>query len=905
MQNDNRLNKIFAFIVFLVSTVVYFKTVAPTTSFWDCGEFITSAYILGVPHPPGAPFYLLIGRIFSIIPFAADIGYRVNIVSALSSGLTVLFTYLIIVRLIKMYRGENESLVDQIIVFGSGVIGSLSLAFSDSFWFNSVEAEVYSISLFFTALVVWLILRWYERADAPSSDKYLLLIAYSIGLVIGVHLLSILALPALFLLMYFRKADKLNWTNFMIAMGIGAVIFIAIYPGTVKWIPNLALFLKNSAGAGFTVVFFIAALIALTLGLHSAIKNKKRILFLALSSFLLILVAVSTYTAIYIRSNLNPQLDENDPETLENMVSYLDREQYGDWSYVDRRAPLWEYQIKKMYIRYFGWQFIGRGETLGEDGRVVENLSLNGLAMLPFILGIIGMFHHFRKNWHHGSFVMTLFFMTGLAIVLYLNQEDPQPRERDYVYVGSFMAFAIWIGIGASALLDYVKQQMQKFGQKQRLIAVIAGVLILLLLSPYNLLSFNYESHDRTGNFVAYDYSYNILQSCEPNAILFTNGDNDTFPLWFLQFVYGIREDVRVVNLSLLNTHWYIRQLRDEHPRVPISLNDNQIDALQPQLWEEAKTVSIPVPKDAYLRDLSDVFDKKQLIEEVETPPAIKFKLKPTLYGRGIRVQDIMIINIINTNRFRRPIYFALTVSKENQINLDNYLRMDGLAYKLVTYPDQDISPPFIKNNLINKFQYRNLNNEEVYYNENIKGLLRNYHGAYFSLARFYFKEKMYDDMTEVLDHLFEVMPDTVIPMRPELQIQYASMYLEGGQKEKADELMNRVLKNSDVNVDNKLQFVSYVYRDDSKTAIEKIQQLRQQHPSSSNVIYYLASYYIRDKEYEKGIGVLDEWLATHPNDKTALSQKEQLERYIEQTKPKQDTTAPAKPNLPTDSLMN
>lgn len=919
MQNDKRLNQIFAFLAFLISTIVYLKTIAPTTSFWDCGEFITSAYILGVPHPPGAPFFLLVGRLFSMIPFAQDIGLRVNVISAFSSSLTVMFTYLIIVRLIIMYRGKAENLVDKITIYAGAFIGSLTFAFTDSFWFNAVEAEVYAISMLFTALVIWLILVWYEKADRTSSDKYIILIAYAIGLVIGVHLLSILALPPIFLLIYFRKTKKPEWKSFFIFSLVAVLAFVAIYPGIVKKLPNSMLLLNNKFGSEFTTIFFIGLLILLFLGLKSAVDNKRRYLFLALTALLLILMGVSTYTTIYLRSNLNPELDENDPETMANMVNYLNREQYGDWGTFPRRYPglisepefnrqnpysnystynfdkqldfMWNYQIKKMFIRYFGWQFFGQGQTLGEDDRIVETLSPYGLFMLPFILGLIGMIQHFRKNWQHASFVMMLFLMTGIAIVIYLNQEDPQPRERDYVYTGSYMAFALWIGIGVQVALDYMKKLSAKYSKNIKTIIVATTAVIFLFILPVNLLAFNYTSHNRSGNYVAFDYSYNILESCEPNAILFTNGDNDTFPLWFLQFVYGIRKDVRVVNLSLLNTHWYIKQLRDEEPKVPISLSDNSINKLQPIAWDKPKTIKIDVPKEAYLHDLGDLFEKKQLMQEVEEEPQIVFQLEPTLYGQGIRVQDLMIIEIIRTNKFRRPFYFALTVSQDNQINLNNYLRMDGLVYKLITYPGEVISPPKLKNNLLHKFQYRNLNTTDVYYNENIKGLLRNYQGSYYSLARFYHRENHYDDLVEVLDTLFTVMPDTVIPMRHELLFQFAKFYEDAGASEKGEKILQRILNRTDVNLDNKLQYVYFFYpREEEKKSIDGIKKIVTENPDYANGVYWLTNYYMKEKQFQTGLDLIDQWLAAHPDDKTAGDFKKQIQSMARLTKA--DTTA-------------
>ncbi|MCU0645323.1 MAG: DUF2723 domain-containing protein, partial [bacterium] len=434
MEQERFTHRLIALIIFLISMVVYYLTIAPTTSFWDCGEFIACSYILGVPHPPGAPFYLLLGRIFSMIPWAADIGLRVNLISALTTALTIMLTYLIIARLIILWRGNVRTIEDRIILYGGSIIGALALAFSDSIWFNAVEAEVYAISLFFTAIIVWLILVWHEKADDPSSDKYIFLIAYCIGLAIGIHLLNILALPALYLIFYFRRY-KVNLISLLMLIGIGTGIFGSIYPGIVKGLPNLALFLKNNFGASLTAVLFlllIGAVIALTI---FAVRNRIRILFLVVMSFILIVIGASTFTGIYIRSNLNPAIDENDPENLENLVSYVNREQYGDWSITERRAPLWEYQIKKMYLRYLGWQFMGKGTAIGADGFLAETMSLQGLWGIPFLIGIMGMIHHFFKDYRRALAILFLFVMTGLAIVIYLNQTDPQPRERDYVFV--------------------------------------------------------------------------------------------------------------------------------------------------------------------------------------------------------------------------------------------------------------------------------------------------------------------------------------------------------------------------------------------------------------------------------------------------------------------------------------
>lgn len=923
MEREQLYHRLTAIVLFFVAFVVYFLTIAPTTSFWDCGEFITCAYILGVPHPPGAAFYLLLGRIFTLIPWTADIGLRVNIISALTTALTVMFTYLIIARLIIIWRGKAKTIEDRIILFGSSIIGALAFAFSDSLWFNAVEAEVYAISMFFTAIIVWLILVWHEKAGEATSDKYILLIAYCVGLAIGVHLLNILALPALFLIFYFRKY-KMNVINFLIYSGIvlgitlidlfiyintkslisasilpliaiftivflrkqypeffrllmftaiSLAIFALIYPGIVKWLPNLALILKTSAGSDFAAAFFILLALMLFMGIYFGYRYRSRVLFVALTSILLIIVGASTFPSVYFRSQLNPAIDENDPENLENLVSYINRDQYGDWSYVERRAPLWEYQIKKMYARYFGWQYIGKGNRLGPDGYLADIISLRGLWGIPFLIGIMGMIHHFFRDYKRALAILLLFFMTGLAIVLYLNQPDPQPRERDYVYVASFFAFAIWIGIGIAGILESIVESVQTNSKiRKQLMVFVLGLIFIFV--PMKMLAFNYSTHDRSGNYVAYDYSYNMLQSCEKDAILFTNGDNDTFPVWFLQYVEKIRPDVRVVNLSLLNTHWYIKQLRDQEPRVPIDLTDNQIDRLTPIYWPDKKIVEILVPKEIYQKELEDIEQRVEFASKAgENPPKISFELGPTFMGQGLRVQDRMILNIVASNRFVKPIYFAITVSPENMLNMDDYLRMDGLVYKLVTYPGEEISPNRLRENLFNKFSYRNLDNPDVYYNDNIIGLLINYRAGFLKLADFYRREKMYEDMISALDKMEKSIPESVIPVHDRrFSLNVGKMYLEGGKPEEFERRIEFWLKQNIIPPDEKLQYAQ-IYHQFLNNPIRAEQialDLINQNPGFVDGYYWLFKLYSDIKSYDKGITLARELLTINLNDRQA-----------------------------------
>ncbi len=855
MNHDTFCHRFIAGLIFLISLTVYYLTIAPTTSFWDCGEFIACAYILGVPHPPGAPFYLLLGRVFSMIPWAADIGLRVNIISAITSALTVLFTYLIIVKIIILFRGNPKNFEDYLILFSGGIIGSLSLAFSDSFWFNAVEAEVYAISMFFTAIVVWLILVWHENANDTNSDRYLLLISYCIGLAIGVHLLNILALPAVFIIIYFRKY-RFNLWSLVIFLVVSIFLFVAIYPGIVKTLPNLLLKIVQLYNSTLVYFLLFAAVIIVGVVLIFSIVTKNRIVTIGLLCFLLILIGTSTYTGVYLRSQLNPKIDENDPETFSKLVSYINREQYGDWSYVERRAPLWEYQLKKMYLRYFAWQFIGKGTIEHAEGLLSETFSLRGLWGLPFLIGILGMVSHVFRDHRRALAVFILFFMTGFAIVLYLNQPEPQPRERDYVYVGSFFAFALWIGIGAAFVLEKFRDFLQKQVMHKKFNLIVLA-LILVILIPIKMLAMNYHTHDRTGNYVAYDYSYNLLESCEQDAILFTNGDNDTFPLWFLQDVYHIRTDVRVVNLSLLNTKWHIYQLRDQEPGVPIAFSDSHIDELAPTYWPERKLVKISVPREIRRKELEDLEQRKEFISKLEdVPPEISFELGPTYYNQGLRVQDIMILNIIAANQFRKPIYFAITVPRVNMLNLFDYLRMDGLVYKLVTYPAEKISPTRLRDNLFNKYQYRNLNNPSVYYNDNVIGLLSNYRSAFLTLADFYHQEKMYDNMLETLEKMEQSITEEVIPLTDHrVSLAIGSLYHQAGRPDEFKRRLEKVLDRSNFPVKKQLEYIKlhYNYFSQIEKAENVITRIIKRKPDFFEAYYWLINLYQKQGEIDKG----------------------------------------------------
>jgi len=875
------LHRIIASVLFVFTLTIYLSTIAPTLSFWDCGEFIACSVIMGVPHPPGSPLYLLVGHMFSYLPFG-DPGWRVNLISALVSAFCVVLLYLTIVRLIRIYRGQEESLLNALITYGGGVVGALTFAFTHSFWWNAVEAEVYAASQFLTAAVFYLIVRWADEADDPRSDRLLLIIAYITGLSIGVHLLNILVIPAFALVIYFRK-QKFAWSSFFMMVGIAAAAFIVVYPGIIKWLP-----------ATFQASALIPLLIfgAVALGAYYALKQRRRIAFLALASTFLIILGYSTYATLYIRSSLNPPIDENNPDTVPRLLYYLNREQYGDVGILPRRWNndpnyrseadfFWRYQVDYMYNRYFLWQFVGQeGDFQGAGVRFSEYYAL------PLLLGLWGLAHHVAKDRRRALVVFTLFFMTGYAIILYLNQDNPQPRERDYAYVGSFYAFAIWIGIGAQGLLEWASGLRKKKGD---LPVAAAALGLLLILLPINMLAKNYHLQDRQGNFVAWDYSRNILETCEPNAILFTNGDNDTFPLWYLQEVMGVRKDVRIANLSLLNTGWYIKQLKHDEPKVPMTFSDDYIDRYLDQHDMTALRMRYWPKNDP----------KRPTVIRLETPDGgtLEWDVPATLHldtGPGdtgepnfLRVQDIMIIDIVRAAKWKRPIYFAVTVSTSNMLNLRDHLTMEGLAFRLNPVTGREIDPDKLRENLLVKYRdhYRNLDNPGIHYDDNVYRLLQNYRSAFLQLATHYLDTNRpgtatynplhplqetlatFDQLSDrdkvlfILDSMEKYLPESVIPInQDEIVLHLGRLYSDLGRPDELRKRLQRLASEPELTAEKHFRYgaVYLQWLGDTAAAQKQFDAVLEQ-DSSPEMKLEVATAYRQMQQKERAVALLDE----------------------------------------------
>ena len=944
---NSTLKYTLALISFMGSLVVKLMTIAPTVSFWDCGEYISASYILGVPHPPGAPLYLLIGRFFSMLPIGQNIAFRVNLISPIVTSLAILFLYLIIVKYLKRYLDMSIK-INRVAVYFGAFIGAMTFAFTDSHWFNSVEAEVYGFSTFLTSLVMWLGLRWEERTDQSGHERYILLIAYVLGLAIGVHLLSLLVIFVIALIIYFRYYSvSSNWWlvgDLLLGLGMTGGLFYVIYSvipapdhklkliGVITLAGIFGIYYlinKYSSAArisehcknvnmglitstGFLIIYVgiirgvpqiietggLLLLSLITLGVVGvtvwSVLQNKNLLSILLMSVILILVGYSTYVSIPVRSVKDPAIDMNNPETVERVKYYLEREQYGKKSILDifnrkvwtsQKAKkykdkgawnyFWNYQIKKMYLRYFNWQFVGRA------AKKVDPLQF--FFPFPLLIGFFGALSHFDYDRKHAFTILALFLFTGLMIVLYLNQKAPQPRERDYSYTGSFFAFSIWIGIGASEIIRRVSELGRN---KLRSILQYGIIGLLIVLLPLNLLQANYHTHDRSGNYLAWDYAYNFLTSCKANAILFTNGDNDTYPLWYLQNVEGIREDVQVVNLSLLNSSWYIKHIRDSNPRIKIGLSDNKIDSLHPVSWNGRK-VSVKAPKNSDQSKMS-------------------WAIPPALGNRGIRIQDLVLWKIIQMNIRERPIYLSVTTPVKNRIGLDKtgYLSLEGMAYRITPNNSPRINLEKTRKQLLEKNQYRNLDNSEVFYQSYSKRYIRNYRMLCLRLAQKYHNSGQYRKAAQVFSELEKKIPRDILSINSaDLSLRYSLLYNSSIKKlaqtsendignliqsytgaEKIKYSIAKIIRSKADNLNDKLRYLSILVYDIKAPgkAIELLEEMRKKYRDNAKIISLLVTVYERSEQYKNAQQLLENWVEKHPNDNQAEKRLQEVKSKVE-----------------------
>jgi hypothetical protein len=958
MSRYNLINSALGWITFVIALVTYTLTLEPTVSFWDCGEFISASYRLQICHPPGAPLFLLIGRLFSLMAGSdvSKVAFWVNMVSAVTSALCVMFYFWTITHLAKkilLKKVQELDMQQTVAVMVSGLVGALALTWSDTFWFSAVEAEVYASSSFFTALTFWCILKWENVANEKHADRWLILIAYLIGLAIGVHLLNLLVIPAIVYIYYFKKY---KYTRFgfikatAIAFAAIAVVQFGIIPGVPWLMARFDLILVNSMGMNFNsgayaMLIFLAAVLGFVL-IWSKKNNRVWINTITLC-ITYIIIGYSSYAMILIRSAANPPIDMNDPEHPFTLVSYINREQYGenplvygqyfyakvididkgamqyrkgDGKYEETGEKLtriydpkdctilprmwadrpdyvqayrnWEkipegkkatfsknmdfmfsYQLGFMYWRYFMWNFAGRqndnqgfggvvdgnwicgidfiDENIPFPGRLsglgpqngipesLHNKARNTYFLLPLILGIIGLIYHFKKSKEDATVIMTLFLFTGAFIVLYLNFPAHQPRERDYAYVGSFQTFMIWIGLGALAVIEFLSKRMNKIA------ATGIGTVVTLAGVPMIMASQNWDDHNRSNRFTALDFANNYLESCPKNAILFTNGDNDTYPLWYAQNVAGIRTDIRVINLSLLNTDWYadglkrqayesapvpfsmtpdkyVQGVRDvvyyyQNPQIEKAYGMNQTDyyplkniisfinddkdpmaKIQSQGGESynyypTKKFFVPVNKEQALK--AGAVHPKDAGEMVDS---IKFEITNT----NLMKADLITLDIVASGDWTRPVCFAITTGSDVYLNMQNYFQINGLVYQLVPiYNNQPndgtmgrLNTDIMYDNLMNKFKWGGMDQPGIYLDETILRQTKNLRNLFYRLAIKLVEEGDKEKAIKVMDKCLQVMPKENVPYDV-FVVRLAEAYYAAGATEKANALIKEVAK--------------------------------------------------------------------------------------------------------------
>ena len=994
MKQYKLVDNIFGWVAFIIAAFVYCSTIEPTASFWDCPEFITTAYKQEIGHPPGAPFFMLMGNFFT--HFASDttqVAKMVNTMSALLSAVCIMFLFWTITHLAcKLIIGDWKEMTTSkmIAIEASGMVGALIYTFSDTFWFSAVEGEVYAFSSAFTAVVFWLILKWEDHADEPHSDRWLVLIAYMTGLSIGVHLLNLLCIPAIVLVYYYKKVPHANLKGSLLALVLSFLVVVAVLYGVVPGIITVGgwfeLFFVNVLGCPFNtgeIVYIICLVASVIWGIYETYnaseKNEKKqniafvlgfgmlgipfygygwtavvcgiivlaVLWLALTykrkkevvtgvdevtgiakkkmqrvplvtarikntallCMLMLMIGYSSYALIVIRSSANPPMDQNSPEDIFTLGSYLSRDQYGDrpllygqaytsqvalevdgnmckpvmqegapvyqrkekasadekdsyfvvshknkyiyaqnmlfprmyssahtqayedWmggvdgtevpydrcgenimvkmpSQIDNIRFFLSYQCNFMYWRYFMWNFAGRQNDIQGNGEpehgnwisgfsfiddqlygdqsklpddLKENKGHNVFYCMPLILGLIGLFWQAwytrkRKVVKNGVeteevlpvgiqqfwVVFFLFFMTGLAIVIYLNQTPMQPRERDYAYAGSFYAYAIWCGLGVVAILDILKQKMKLNGT-----AISAIVAVITLLVPIQMASQTWDDHDRSGRYTCRDFGQNYLMSLQEKShpIIFTNGDNDTFPLWYNQEVEGVGTDARVCNLSYLQTDWYIDQMMRpayDSPSVPITWprldfcsGTNEYVSVQPEAKQQILEFYKQDPENAKKQFGNEPFELKNILKywvrsknpDMHVIPtdtlyvtidkeavkksgmmmasdSIPDKMVISLAGKSaLYKNDLMMLEMLAQSNWTRPLYVALTVGQENYMNLGDNFVQEGLVNRITPFTT---NKPGAKNfdtektyhNIMTRFKFGNLKQKGLYLDE-------------------------------------------------------------------------------------------------------------------------------------------------------------------------------------------
>lgn len=954
LGNYRRLNTLIGWLLFVVSSTVYILTVEPTVSFWDCGEFILSAFKLQVGHPPGAPLFLMMGRIATL--FAGGntlkVAVAMNILSALCSGFAIMFLFWTITHLVRKVLSNGNTLESKhfFAIFGSGIIGALAYTFSDTFWFSAVEGELYALSSLVTALVFWSMLKWEEEAEQPYAGRWIILVAYIMGLGLGIHRLNLLVIPALVFVFYFKKYEvtrKGLIATFFTALVILWLMVFVLMPGVPKVAGWFELLFVNVIGLPYNsglLFFVVVVIVSLVFGIRYTLKSKRVILNYVLTCLTVIMIGYSSYAMIMIRSSARPPMNQNNPSDIFSLSYYINMEQYGsspkfygnyysapvtevrkvlagynkidgvykpyfrpEYDYSKQFQTLFprmyssdpehetaykywgkikghkysvssdsgkesivcptfgenlryffRYQIGYMYLRYFMWNFAGRQNDIQGNGnpihgnwisgiKVIDEARLGNLSnipddlknnqgnnkyyFLPLLIGIAGMFWQYKANKNGFWPVMIFFIMTGFAIILYLNQYPNQPRERDYAYAGSFYAFAIWIGMGFMFLYELIQKYL---GSKT---SAIVTFLVLFAASPLLMATQNWDDHDRSGRYTARDIGANYLKSCAPNSVLFTYGDNDSFPVWYVQDVEQVRTDVRVANLSYIQAGWYIDMMRQKAFKsepLPFTLgSEKYIEGVRTQLPVN-NVIDKPVDINeivhfAGLDDTKYMVDLSGKGDYLNYLPSNKFKIDvdtATVLTNGTVKEyfkdrlvspmiweytetdafkgDLAIMDLLGTNKWKRPIYISTTVPSSQYKGLEKFFIQEGLTYRVAPVktdkPEQGdfgmIDQIVMYDNLMNKFSWGNAADPSVYLDENNKRMLSNFRRIFGNLGKELLIKGDTVKALEVAHRGLEIVPAKKMP-NDFFSLGMAEVLLRGGQKDEGEKLINEIISYS------------------------------------------------------------------------------------------------------------
>jgi len=798
-----------AIVSFLWTFIVYARTAQISVPFWDCGEFIATSYCLGVPHPPGAPLLNLIGRIVAILPIPGlSVAHKLNIMSSFFCALAIMVLYLVIYRVMTKWFEKEPSPASHIISFASGVCGAVLAGFGSTYWSNAVETEVYGFAMLLTALLAYLSLVWYDQRNNPKSDKLVVLMAFLLYLGVAIHMTVMIMLPPVFLFLIFNSAR--------------------LRKSFVFWFTWAVLFSVATEFTWFLWAISIGLIVTLV-GSLVASDEKKRVWRLGFFTVAIALIAFSINLYTIIRSRHQPPIDENDPETIEQYKDYMDRKQYGQesmWVMIFHRKASWANQFGR-HIRMGFWGFF---EQQFSD----PSVSLGGL--IPFLLGMIGVVYQFIRDKRRWIILFLSLLISTLGLLIYLNFSDGtrgvqlEVRDRDYFYTPGFMFFGMFIGIGFGAILTLFNR-LREDAQLPSALSYLASAIVMLV--PIIPLKTHYYTHDRSRNWIPYDYAYNILMSCDKNAVLFTNGDNDTFPLWFIQIVENIRSDVRIANLSLLNTDWYIKQLKHQL-KIPITMSDEQISRLRPY------------------RDAD---------------------------GNIVRVQDIMVRHIIDnatitrypdgTEKWDPPIFFAVTVSPENKLEFSPYLAMEGLVYRLSTQkvPNQ-VNIGAMRHNLFDVYLYRGLNDTTIYKDENSSKLIQNYTTAFMTLAIALSREKRDQEAIQVLERAEEILPYDW-----RVGIYLANLYSNIGDSLKFETIVTRLKQNPGDGGSIIYRYLAEMYMRANKTesAIATLEEGFRAFPDDKELFKTLLTLYNITQQQQKMEDLVAAWNARHADDKQSV----------------------------------